>query len=356
MKKIEAIIKTFRLDKVKEGLTEIGIVDMTILLSLVISILILNSCSKKNGRPPSSSGASCSASTTTCGNSNNLTNIPSAYLTALTKYTTTNSTYAVNVCTEDTNGDGSADYMVIESSNRPNHKSYYWQATNALYEAFDFATNIYKYAATVTTTGYSGTPRSAGTNMIMDQCITMKMPIGPEEAITKSNTELSTIGLAINGVSFFNENAAPGDEITNELFTFDQCSGHPQRSGVYHYHVDPVCLIKDSGGSVTDNSTTDGGTTYSWIEDSGTNGGLLLGFLLDGFPVYGPVGDNHTDYSGSSTPSIDNYNGHTHSTTEFQSGIYHYHVKTANIGGTNSTVFWVTNAKYYGSPGSITVR
>ena len=246
--------------------------------------------------------------------------------------------------------------MVVESSNRPNHKSYYWQATNALYEAFDFATNIYKYAATVTATGYSGTPRSAGTNMIMDQCITMKMPIGPEEAITKSNTELSTIGLAINGVSFFNENAAPGDEITNELFTFDQCSGHPQRSGVYHYHVDPVCLIKDLGGSVTDNSTTDGGTTYSWIEDSGTNGGLLLGFLLDGFPVYGPVGDNHTDYSGSSTPSIDNYNGHTHSTTEFQSGIYHYHVKTANIGGTNSTVFWVTNAKYYGSPGSITVR
>jgi len=56
------------------------------------------------------------------------------------------------------------------------------------------------------------------------------------------------------------------------------------------------------------------------------------------------------------TPSIDSYNGHTHSTTEFQSGIYHYHVKTANIGGTNSTVFWVTNAKYYGNPGSITVR
>ena len=56
------------------------------------------------------------------------------------------------------------------------------------------------------------------------------------------------------------------------------------------------------------------------------------------------------------TPNIDTYNGHTHSTTEFQSGIYHYHVKTANIGGTNNKVFWVTNAKYYGTPGSITVR
>ena len=58
--------------------------------------------------------------------------------------------------------------------------------------------------------------------MIMEQCITMKMPINPSSASTKSNTDYSTIGLALNGVSFFNENAGPGDEITEELFTFDQ--------------------------------------------------------------------------------------------------------------------------------------
>ena len=246
--------------------------------------------------------------------------------------------------------------MVVESSNRPEHKSVYWQATNALYEAFDYATNLYKYAATKTAAGYTGTPASAGPNKIEEQCITMKMPISPAEASSKTNTSYSTIGLSLNGISFFNENAAPGDDITNELFTFDQCSGHPQNDGVYHYHVDPVCLIRDLGGGVTDNSTTVDGTTYSWIEDNGSNGGLLLGFLLDGFPVYGPVGNNHADYSGSSTPSIDSYNGHTHSTTEFQSGIYHYHVKTGNLGGSNSTVFWITNAKYYGTPGSVTVR
>ena len=91
-----------------------------------------------------------------------MTDIPSAYLTALTKYTSVNCTYAVNVCTEDTNSDGSADYMVVESSNRPEHKSYYWQATNALYEAFNFATNLYKYATTKTAAGYTGTPASAG--------------------------------------------------------------------------------------------------------------------------------------------------------------------------------------------------
>ena len=68
-------------------------------------------------------------------------------------------------------GDGSADYMVVESSNRPEHKSYYWQATNAFYEAFDFATNIYKYAATVLTPGYTGTPGSAGTNLIWSNAL-----------------------------------------------------------------------------------------------------------------------------------------------------------------------------------------
>ena len=90
----------------------------------------------------------------------------------------------------------------------------------------------------------------------------MKMPISPAAASSKSNTGFSTIGLALNGVSIFNENVAPGHEITTELFTFDQCSCHPQNSGLYHYHVDPVCLIKDLGGSVTDNSSNVSGITY----------------------------------------------------------------------------------------------
>ena len=98
------------------------------LLSTATVTLLLVACSKEDEKDPplaSSSGASCSTAATTCGNANNLTDIPSAYLTALTKYTSVNCTYAVNVCTEDTNSDGSADYMVVESSNRPEHKSYY---------------------------------------------------------------------------------------------------------------------------------------------------------------------------------------------------------------------------------------
>jgi hypothetical protein len=316
-------------------------------------LTLIASCSTTDSSDVSESSA-CNTNSI-CGCSNNLSDIPESYKTSLTKYTTVNSTYLINVCTQDEDSNGSADYMVVESSNRPEHKSHYYEATNSLYEAYNFLTNLYKYSSTKTASGYTGTPSTAGNNMIEEQFISMKMPISPDNASTKKNTTYSTIGLALNGVSFFNESAAPGDQITDELFTFDQCSGHPQNSGIYHYHVDPVCLIEDLGGGVTDNSTVVNGVTYSWIEDDGTNGKLLLGFLLDGYPVYGPVGNNHTDLSGNTTPSIDNYNGHFHATSEFSNGIYHYHVKTANIGGTNSTVFWITNEKYFGTPGSVTV-
>ena len=284
-----------------------------------------------------------------CTTGSQLGDIPANYVAALEKYTTTNSEYTVYVCTQDTNNDGEADYMVVESTNQPEHESYYFEDDNHHHEDFDFDTNKYKYDAVYD----SQRTGAAGNNMIEAQTVIMKMPITPSAAATKTNTPYGTIGLAINGVSFFNENAAPGDDITEELFTFDQCSGHPQGSGLYHYHVDPVCLIRDLGGEVTTATHTEGGKTYSWIEDTGTNAGLLVGFLVDGFPVYGPVGNSETDCNAEavSSDTIDGYNGHSHCTAEFSEAIYHYHVKTAEVGATGESVFWVTNTQYYGEPG-----
>ncbi len=64
---------------------------------------------------------------------------------------------------------------------------------------------------------------------------------------------------------------------------------HLESHSVYHYHLDLVCLIRDLGGSVVDNSRTVRGTTYTWIQDNGNSASLLLGFILDGLPVYGPA-------------------------------------------------------------------
>ena len=287
-----------------------------------------------------------------CTSGNDLSQIPAAYFSAMETYTQTNTEYLVYVCTEDTNGDGSADFMVVESTNMPEHESVYHHEDTGHHEAYDYDTNLHKFADVHT----DQVAHSAGTNMIDEQNIVMRIPINPQEAVTKTETPYATIGLAVNGVSFFNENAAPGDEINDELFTFDQCSGHPQQAGVYHYHVDPVCLIRDLGGSVLSKNISDNGTTYEWIEDSGNNAGLLLGFLTDGFPVYGPIGNDERDCNANATLAIDEYNGHSHCTSEFSDPIYHYHVKTANIGGTHATVFWITNQYYFGEPGSVTIN
>lgn len=121
---------------------------------------------------------------------------------------------------------------------------------------------------------------------------------------------------------------------------------------MYHYHVDPVCLIRDLGGDILTETEESGGVTYTWIADSGNNAELLLGFLLDGFPVYGPIDDSEVDCNNNPvTAPINEYNGHIHCTAEFPDGIFHYHSKTANIGGTHSPVFWITNEFYYGEPG-----
>jgi len=105
-------------------------------------------------------------SATVCTNGSDLSNIPNAYLIALEKYTTTNSEYSVYVCTEDSNGDGSADYMVIETTNQPEHESVYYDESHHHHEDFDFDTNAYKFDGI-----YDGsqTLHSAGNNMIEEQ-------------------------------------------------------------------------------------------------------------------------------------------------------------------------------------------
>jgi hypothetical protein len=291
------------------------------------------------------------APTSVCENGTDMSSVPAAYASALAKYSTTNTEYQVVVCTEDADGDDAPDFMVVESTNQPNHESFYYGDGNDLHEDFDFDTNIYKYDDVYE----DQQAHSAGNNMIEEQLIVMKMPIAPAEATTKTATTFATIGLALNGVSFFNENAAPGDEITDELFTFDQCSGHPQQQGVYHYHVDPVCLIRDLGGSVVTETIVVDGEPYEWLEDDGSNGNLLLGFLMDGFPVYGPVGDQETDCDGNavSPDTIDEYNGHVHCTADFADDVFHYHVRTGEHGASGTHVFWITDEVYFGDPGEV---
>ena len=84
----------------------------------------------------------------------------------------------------------------------------------------------------------------------------------------------------------------------------DSCCGHPQQSGVYHYHKYPNCV-------------------KSPFKDDGTQHSPVLGFAFDGFPLYGPYeSDGVMAKDLKKSAALDVCNGHI---DEIRG--YHYHVQ-----------------------------
>ncbi len=196
-------------------------------------------------------------------------------------------------------------YITIKTTGLPDHKSVYYATSNALYENFSGST-------------FGGYTFSKNPNFIAAQNYTFKIPVNPFVASTHAATPLGAIGVFINGVPMFNQYAGPNQPLTNEITSFDQYWGHPQQTGQYHYHLEPKYL-----------------TTVKVTKSS------LLGFLLDGFPVYGP------EKNGSvvTNAMLDVYHGHTHATTEYPNGIYHYHI--------TSTDPYINGSGFYGTAGTV---
>ena len=212
-------------------------------------------------------------------------------------------------------------FITIKSNGVPDHVSPYYATTNYLYQT---------YAGT-TPLGYTFVKNP---NTIASQTYTFKIPLNPTVASNHAATPLGVIGVALNGVALYNQYAGPNNTpLTNEIASFDKYNGHPQATGQYHYHVEPLHLT-----NVTTSKTG------------------LIGFLLDGFPVYGPQEITAWEItpSGGSKPilktlvssDLDVYHGHTHATDDFPNGIYHYHF-TANAPYLNGN-------GYYGTAGTIT--
>lgn len=196
-------------------------------------------------------------------------------------------------------------FVTIKSSDLPDHKSAYYQTTNALYEAFSGTT-------------FGGGTFAINPNRIVTQNITLKIPVNPAVNAAHPATPGGVIGVALNGVPYFNQYAAMNSPLTNEINGFDQWWGHPQQTGIYHYHVEPIYL-----------------TTVKASKSA------LMGFLLDGFPVYGPKETDNSNPAG-----LDVYHGHTHVTADYPAGIYHYHVTTVSP--------YLNGNGFYGTPGTVT--
>lgn len=195
------------------------------------------------------------------------------------------------------------DYVVIKTTSLPDHKSPYYQNTQW----------VSKYEA------YNGTNANfaINPNRIAETDVTFKIPLNPVVASNHQATPMGPIGISINGVPFFNQYAAGGSPLTNEINSMDQYNGHPQQQGQYHYHLEPLYLTASKGKEA------------------------LLGFLLDGFPVYGPVENGKT----ITNADLDVYHGHTAAIADYPSGIYHYHITTADP--------YINGNNFYGTPGTV---
>lgn len=183
----------------------------------------------------------------------------------------------------------------------PNHGSPYFQVTNPLYEPYNGSNPNFQ----------------KNPNEIAEQSLQFTIPADPQEATVHEATPLGPIGIAINGVPFFNQYAGPNQPLTTEIDSFDQYNGHPQMEDLYHYHTLPLALMAQEGSDA------------------------LLGYLLDGFPVYGPVEGGVTLTSAD----LDQYHGHFGPTADYPGGIYHYHITADSP--------YINGDGFYGTPGTV---
>ena len=195
-------------------------------------------------------------------------------------------------------------YITIKTNGTPDHKSVYYPASSDLYEDFSGTT-------------FEGYTFKKNPNTIITFDYTFKIPLNPKVATNHAATPLGAIGVSLNGVPLFNQYAGPNQPLTDEFQSFDKYWGHPTGNGNFHYHIEPLYLT-----NVTASKSA------------------LLGFLLDGFPVYGP------EENGADVTELDAYHGHAHATEDYPDGIYHYHI--------TNTDPYINGNGYYGTPGTVT--
>ena len=192
-------------------------------------------------------------------------------------------------------------FVVVEVNGAPDHKSPYYKESS-MYEAYNGSNSSFRL----------------NPNRISKFNFKYKIPLNPKEASKKEASPLGSMGVSINGVAFYNQYAGPNEPLTNEINSFDQYSGHPQPQGIYHYHLEPYYLTNLNGKDT------------------------FLGFLLDGFPVYGPI-ENQVKITND---DLDDYHGHQHATTDYPNGIYHYHITDDDP--------YINGNGFYGTPGTYT--
>jgi len=97
---------------------------------------------------------------------------------------------------------------------------------------------------------------------------------------------MGPIGIAANGVAFFNPFDANMNDASNIM---DYCCGHPNPGNLYHYHKYPICVNTP-------------------FVDKGDGPSQVIGFAFDGFPIYGPYQEAGIMAKDSTTNPLNAFN------------------------------------------------
>lgn len=176
--------------------------------------------------------------------------------------------------------------VVVTTSGLPDHESFYWDSTHALYEAPTTSQEEHR------------TPTSMDDGFADD--VSLRVSVDPQKATTTTATTLGAVGIAISGGYIYNDNEGGDVQIdVNTAAGLDNSGAHIGPT-VYHYHMEPK--------------------TFSDDDDS------LIGVIADGFFIYG-----RKCWATATTPDsadLDASGGHT-TETEYSSSVeeYHYHIQ-----------------------------
>ena len=138
-------------------------------------------------------------------------------------------------------------------------------------------------------------------NTISSVAVSYTVPLTPTLADVPSCLNMGPIGVLKDGVVLFNALDAQGRD-AGAWEVLDGSWAHPERTGQYHHHTVPEWIAPSTGNSHSD----------------------LVGYALDGFGIYGPLG---TDGAPLSNSDLDVCHGHTHRIkwNGKNRSLYHYH-------------------------------
>jgi YHYH protein len=194
--------------------------------------------------------------------------------------------------------------LTLKSNGTPDHVTPYWGVGNTLYEA--------------QTAGQTVNPGN-----LQSQTFVMTIPINPVAASTKEETSLGPIGMALNGVAIYNDREGGNVPVdAGTLKSFDRAGAHSGPGGLYHYHF--------NGDFTSDDDAK------------------LIGWLRDGFPIYG----RKCSSTGTYATGLDANGGHTTTTSEYSTAIYHYHC--SNVDYMSSGFYVLKAGSYHGTKGTFT--